>query len=485
MKKILSIFAVATIALAACNPTQQPDPRPEPPTPGPEPEPSETIGTTAETAFTVAQAIDKAKEIGSTASSTTYFIKGYVVGLSENGIAKYGNINVYLADSASETDKTKEFTGFQIRSIGGAACVAGEVKKGDFLVICGPILYDATYGAETAGNGAGHIVSINGGGGDKPSGDYKPISISVSNITASTATVACEPGTETALYYYDVADKAEWDSYSNKGEYLAELIQLYKDLYEMFEIELDFELDLATIGPDSYDIESLDAESDYVVFAVYCDAEGKPLSEFYTKEFTTSASSQTDDYPTLLEEDFAFTPATVDVTYWGSCYAEDGVEETSFDVVIQDTEGNGVMLEAMAAAGVSKIDGTYTVDLTFQYSAGTLIPGWLYEDSAYSSWLFQGDNVVACITGGTVTITTSGETASVEVALEDILGHKITAKGAGLAYTYEDYSGSIMSVNALKSGRGPRAMFHGKRTAERTEFVSAERSVKTYRRISR
>lgn len=470
INKILSILAAVSVALAACNPTQQPDPKPEP-------YPSDTIGTTAETAFSVAQAIAKAETIGSTASSTTYFIKGYVVGVSEDEIAKYGNINVYLADSAFETNKSKEFTGYQVKSLGGAACEAGDVQKGDLIVICGPIIYDAKYGAGTTCNGAAYIYSINGET-ERPAVEYKPIAITVSNITSSTAYVSCNPGTSTALYYFNVAEKAEWDSYTDKNEYLTNLIDLFKNHYAMLGLDFDFKLYMSSLGPDRYNFEDLSPETEHVAFAVYCDATGKALSQFYVKEFTTDAEETSDEFPTELKEDFAFTPATVNVTYWGSCYAEDGVDETSFDVFIQDIEGNGVMLEAMAAPGVSVIDGTYTVDLTYQYSAGTLIPGWLYDGNAYSSWLFQGDLFVASITGGTFTIATNSDKATVNVALEDIKGHKITAAGSDLAYTLEDNSTELVSVNSTKSGRSAKVMHDG------SASVFADRSsIKTHRDI--
>lgn len=128
----------------------------------------EAKGTGAEgDPFNVAAAIAKCKEIGTTASTEKYYVTGTVV---EDATAndQYHNITFDIQDAGNDA----KFKCFQV----GAANTLPNgfsVKKGDVVVVYGPIYNYSGNTPETAGKGEAIIVSVNGkavseGGSDTP-----------------------------------------------------------------------------------------------------------------------------------------------------------------------------------------------------------------------------------------------------------------------------------------------------------------------------
>ena len=134
--------------------------------------------------FNIAAAIAKCKEVGTTASTEKYYIKGIVVkgGTVSGG---YGNVTFDMGDTKESTDL---FKAYQVAGTNGEKLADGyEVKVGDEVVIYGPVVtYNTTY--ETSGKSAAQIVTINGkktnessggesGGGDTGGGSSTPTSL--------------------------------------------------------------------------------------------------------------------------------------------------------------------------------------------------------------------------------------------------------------------------------------------------------------------
>ena len=117
--------------------------------------------------FNIAAAIAKCKEVGTTASTEKYYIKGIVVkgGTVSGG---YGNVTFDMGDTKESTDI---FKAYQVAGTNGEKLADGyEVKVGDEVVIYGPVVtYNTTY--ETSGKSAAQIVTINGKGTDGSGGD--------------------------------------------------------------------------------------------------------------------------------------------------------------------------------------------------------------------------------------------------------------------------------------------------------------------------
>ena len=109
--------------------------------------------------FNIAEAIAKCKEVGETASTEKYYIKGIVVkgGKASGG---YGNVTFDMGDTKDATDL---FKAYQVAGTDGEKLADGyEVKAGDEVVIYGPVVNFKGNTPETPGKSAAQIVTING-----------------------------------------------------------------------------------------------------------------------------------------------------------------------------------------------------------------------------------------------------------------------------------------------------------------------------------
>ena len=109
--------------------------------------------------FNIAAAIAKCQEVGETASTEKYYIKGIVVkgGTASGG---YGNVTFDMGDTKESTDL---FKAYQVAGTDGAKLADGyEVKAGDEVVIYGPVVNYKGNTPETTGKSAAQIVTING-----------------------------------------------------------------------------------------------------------------------------------------------------------------------------------------------------------------------------------------------------------------------------------------------------------------------------------
>ena len=109
--------------------------------------------------FNIAAAIAKCKEVGETASTEKYYIKGIVVkgGKASGG---YGNVTFDMGDTK---DATELFKAYQVAGTDGEKLADGyEVKAGDEVVIYGPVVNFKGNTPETTGKSAAQIVTING-----------------------------------------------------------------------------------------------------------------------------------------------------------------------------------------------------------------------------------------------------------------------------------------------------------------------------------
>ena len=136
-------------------------------------EAGEAKGTgTKDDPFNVAAAIAKCKDIGTTASTDKYYVKG-IAQEDATADASYNNITFDIAD----TEGGAKFKCFQVAGSDGKPLPLGfAIKKGDEVVVYGPIYNYKGNTPETAGQSAAYIVSVNGkatgeggGGSTQPS----------------------------------------------------------------------------------------------------------------------------------------------------------------------------------------------------------------------------------------------------------------------------------------------------------------------------
>lgn len=142
--------------------------------------------------FNIAAAVAKCKEVGETASTDKFYIKGIADG--DYTVGSFKNIDVDLVDKEGSSEKFKVF---HCKGLDGKDIKEGfKVSKGDAIVVYGPIVNYKGNTPETA-TGA-FIVSINGkapeaddgsGSGDTPSTDVKKVTIAQFNAAAESKDV--------------------------------------------------------------------------------------------------------------------------------------------------------------------------------------------------------------------------------------------------------------------------------------------------------
>ena len=121
--------------------------------------------------FNVAGAIAKCQAIGQTAPSEKYYVTG-IAQSEATADATYGNVTFDIADSEGGA----KFKCYQVAGSNGEKLPAGfSIKKGDVVVVYGPIYNYSGNTPETAGKSAAYIVTVNGKatneGGNTPSGN--------------------------------------------------------------------------------------------------------------------------------------------------------------------------------------------------------------------------------------------------------------------------------------------------------------------------
>lgn len=108
--------------------------------------------------FNVAAAIAKCKEIGTSPSTEKYFVKGTAVD-GATADASFNNITFDIADAEGGA----KFKCYQVKGTNGDPLPAGfTIKKGDEVVVYGPIYNYSGNTPETEGKSAAYIVTVNG-----------------------------------------------------------------------------------------------------------------------------------------------------------------------------------------------------------------------------------------------------------------------------------------------------------------------------------
>ena len=153
----------------------------------------------AESPFNVAAAIAKCQEIGTTASTDKYYVKGIVTG--SNGIdASWGNATFYIKDA----NATATFYIYRCFSFDGAQFTSTDVfKEGDEVVVCGPLVnYQGNTPEMTTG---GSLITVNGAGAPEPvvgPAEGSGTAESPFNVSAAIAKAKETGETETTDSYY-------------------------------------------------------------------------------------------------------------------------------------------------------------------------------------------------------------------------------------------------------------------------------------------
>ena len=122
------------------------------------------IVNTPETAYTVAKALEIINALADGAtSSEKYYIKGKISSIKEKFGIEYGNATFNISDDGEESNA---LTAFRIKYFGGASYSdesATNIKKGDEVILIGPLQKYVKDGTMTPETGAGtYLYSLNG-----------------------------------------------------------------------------------------------------------------------------------------------------------------------------------------------------------------------------------------------------------------------------------------------------------------------------------
>lgn len=164
--------------------------------------------------------------------------------------------------------------------------------------------------------------------------------ITVSNITATSASVSVAP-TSTDAYYFDLLDAATYDdivagtnpNFTSISDYVEQYLAYMVNYYSMLGATVE---DFLSNGADSYDFDELDPNTEYVIFAVNVDASGVASGVVVSERFTTSAVAPVDDFVgTITVSNISATGASVAVapTSTGTYYWEI-VDKEDYDAAV-------------------------------------------------------------------------------------------------------------------------------------------------------
>uniref|UniRef100_UPI00272C7AFC hypothetical protein n=1 Tax=uncultured Parabacteroides sp. TaxID=512312 RepID=UPI00272C7AFC len=136
------------------------------------------------------------------------------------------------------------------------------------------------------------IYDTTGGGGDFE------LSIDVTNITATTATVNVTSSDETSSYYFDLFDEEDYQGYGGTPEgiakFISDLLAYYQAQYPSMTLPQILS-QIVSVGNDSYDFDGLTPGTKYYTFAIGVDATtGATTTTAVVKEFTTQAGGEGD-----------------------------------------------------------------------------------------------------------------------------------------------------------------------------------------------
>ena len=105
------------------------------------------------------------------------------------------------------------------------------------------------------------------------------------------------PSNTGCFYYFDLAAKADFDTWGTDAEIVASVVADLKETaayYQANGYDLDW-TDFLSIGPDGYEFTKLSPDTEYVVYAFALTEEGRPLTGVTRETVRTEAFVPTDD----------------------------------------------------------------------------------------------------------------------------------------------------------------------------------------------
>lgn len=266
--------------------------------------------------------------------------------------------------------------------------------------------------------------------------------VSVSNISATGATVSVTPSNSDS-YYFDVIEKDIYDAYTDKKAFAAEYIAEVKDLYESYGFTF---ADALSSGNDSYSFDGLlDPNTAYYAFAFGVTTSGAISTDVTTVEFTTLESSGNTGDKNLTSFEMGY------FENWGDYYGTNALNW--FIDLYSSTTNDYFVLELQGdLSDTAPVAGEYQLLSTF--AAGTAVAGGVDEDGyIYGTyWGLFDDSFERLVesslcSSGTVKIGKNDNLYTIEVDAIGQYGESIKVSYSGVLEEWvEDYSLSAQKL---------------------------------------
>lgn len=133
----------------------------------------------------------------------------------------------------------------------------------------------------------------NGGGNEDPKPSKFSVTLSVKDVSASTASVETTPNDNTVHYFCDAVTKAEYDK-AGEDAFIAGLLESYEVQLEEGETFAQFWEKKSKRGKGSWTLSGLTPQTEYYTFAFAVDTNsGEVLSKVFLSEAFTTADAPT------------------------------------------------------------------------------------------------------------------------------------------------------------------------------------------------
>lgn len=225
------------------------------------------------------------------------------------------------------------------------------------LAVCG-VACDQLGGLLNGGiSNGGNEDNGGNGNGNGNSGTTTSFVIDVTNITATGATVSVTPSTN-ETYYFDVIEKAYFDTYATEEEFAADYVADIQATINEINSSNGANYTLAEFlssGSDSYTYEEGDLEpnTDYYAFAFCLSANGEIKGGFTKKAFKTLNEATTSENTFQVEvSNISATGVTVSVT-------PSNYDTYYFDVIEKDIYDAYTDKKAFAAEYIAEVKDFY------------------------------------------------------------------------------------------------------------------------------
>ena len=247
------------------------------------------------------------------------------------------------------------------------------------LAVCG-VACEQFGGTDNGGN------ENNGENGNGNSGTTTLV-VSVTNITATGATVSVTPSTD-ETYYFDVIEKDYFDAYTSEeqfiADYVADLKAMINDINSAYGTNYSI-ADLLSSGSDSYTYEegSLEPNYDYYAFAFCLSANGEIKSGLTKKAFKTLSTGGNTGGDDVTTSNNTFNVDVTDITSTGAMVSvvPSNYDTYYFDVIEKEVYDMYTDKKEFAAEYIAEIKALFEA---YGYSIGEILSS---GNDAYS---FEG-----------------------------------------------------------------------------------------------